>query len=105
MTFLAVEKFVRLAKGGHGHSHGHAPSANKEIEEKDPVEAVKEQKGEDGTLRKRGGSKCVVLKGGVLGCGGSVGHGGTISEFQFSIFAMHYEQKHSQVQAVLRLGH
>ncbi len=62
VTFLAVEKFVRLAKGGHAHSHGHTPSKEEAtVEERDPVEAVKEKKGEDGTLRKRGGSKLPSL--------------------------------------------
>ena len=51
ITFLAVEKFVRLAKGGHGHSHGHIPPSQKTKVDKGQVEAVKE--GND-TLRRRG---------------------------------------------------
>lgn len=54
VTFLAVEKFVRLAKGGHGHSHAHPPS---KAEERDPVEAVSDKGSQESTLRRRG-SKC-----------------------------------------------
>lgn len=43
ITFLAVEKGVRLLKGGHGHSHGPAPTdAKKNDDEKTgPVKKVK----------------------------------------------------------------
>lgn len=46
ITFLVVEKFVRLAKGG-GHSHGRIQSPVK-----DDGQGVKEK--QDGTVRKRG---------------------------------------------------
>lgn len=35
ITFLAVEKVVRLLKIGHDHSHGHKPEAKKETEKKE----------------------------------------------------------------------
>ena len=54
VTFLAVEKFVRLAKGGHshGHSHGHFHSDTPPPQE---VEPAKEEDGvqDGGTVRKR----------------------------------------------------
>lgn len=52
VTFLAVEKFVRLAKGGggHGHSHGHAPSSDR-----GPGENGRDGNAEDSTLRRRRG--------------------------------------------------
>ena len=47
VAFLMVEKFVRLAKGGHAHSH--LPKQPK----KDEGTAVKES---EGTVRRRGKS-------------------------------------------------
>jgi zinc transporter 7 len=52
VTFLAVEKFVRLAKGGHGHSHGHTPTGDGAVEKRDSAESVKSVNG-DGTVRRR----------------------------------------------------
>ncbi|XP_022198072.2 protein catecholamines up [Nilaparvata lugens] len=49
LTFLLIEKFVRLVKGGHGHSHGHsaaagdgskAKSSDDEDEKKDDSKSV-----------------------------------------------------------------
>ncbi len=53
VTFLAVEKFVRLTNGGHGHSHGPAPSRDGKVEERDPMEE-KDGNSDGSTLRKRG---------------------------------------------------
>lgn len=58
VTFLAVEKFVRLAKGGHSHSHSHAPTRPRDPVE--PTEAVREDGVQDGGVRKRQ-SKCTDL--------------------------------------------
>lgn len=45
ITFLAVEKSVRLIKGGHGHSHGPStPPAKKSEESKKPQEETKGKK-------------------------------------------------------------
>lgn len=41
ITFLAVEKMVRLMKGGHGHSHGPAKKAN------EPEKSSKKKNGDD----------------------------------------------------------
>lgn len=53
VTFLAVEKFVRLAKGGHGHSHGHVGGAVEDEASKDSVGSVKHGNGENTTVRRR----------------------------------------------------
>ena len=62
ITFLAVEKFVRLAKGGHGHSHSHV-HANEGVEDvKDAAEVLSKGSERDG-LRKRRESNfpsCVI---------------------------------------------
>ncbi|KAF7644331.1 hypothetical protein LDENG_00224040, partial [Lucifuga dentata] len=48
IAFLVVEKFVRLLKGGHGHSHGHTHShAASKAKESDGEEEEKEEKKEE----------------------------------------------------------
>lgn len=57
VTFLAVEKFVRLAKGGHSHGHA-AHKKETKVEEKGSVDAVKDETanaGGDDTVRRRKG--------------------------------------------------
>ncbi len=51
ISFLAVEKFVRLAKGGHGHSHSHAHPASEGVV--DVNDGVKERSG-DSVRRRKG---------------------------------------------------
>merc|ERR1711973_435109 len=50
IAFLAVEKFVRIVKGGHGHSHGHShsePDKSKDTKEKkSKEESEKSEKSE-----------------------------------------------------------
>ena len=53
VTFLMVEKFVRLTRGGEGHSHGghsHSHTVKKESKQKS-------QEGDNSTVRKRRGEK------------------------------------------------
>ena len=52
ISFLAVEKFVRLAKGGHGHSHSHLHGSEGVVDVKEGSSEVVR----DG-LRKRRESK------------------------------------------------
>ena len=52
ISFLAVEKFVRLAKGGHAHSHGH-------LKDEDQVEA-KTFKDTDGVRRRKPSKKSLI---------------------------------------------
>ncbi len=67
VAFLMVEKFVRLAKGGHGHSHGSLGLVGKEHEGHHKGDkAVDANRKEDGGLRRRavgqkGGEFCVGL--------------------------------------------
>ena len=49
VTFLMVEKFVRLAKGGHSHGHSHGPASHV----KDEAVVVKKGNNESSTVRKR----------------------------------------------------
>lgn len=53
VAFLIVEKFVRLAKGGHGHSHGFPVVTEKE-EEKDTRTEVVKDIGNDSVRRRHG---------------------------------------------------
>ena len=56
VAFLIVEKFVRLARGGEGHSHGgHAHSHGNRTEPK--VTESKNERGDSSTVRKRKGGK------------------------------------------------
>ena len=50
ISFLAVEKFVRVAKGGHGHSHGHVGGA---VGGEGSMDSVKGTGGEGTTVRRR----------------------------------------------------
>ena len=47
IAFLAVEKFVRIVKGGHGHSHGHShnePAKSEDKKEKEKGKKASEKK-------------------------------------------------------------
>lgn len=66
VTFLAVEKFVRLAKGGHGHSHSHSANTmatgneeKEKPEEEEAVEALREESANGSSVRRRR-SECLV---------------------------------------------
>ena len=52
ITFLIVEKFVRLAKGGHGHGHG-KPIQPTETKNEEEEEEVKGGSSGGTNLRKR----------------------------------------------------
>lgn len=53
MTFLTVEKLVRLMKGGHGHSHGPAPPKKEAAKEKSVAD-----KGDKKKSTKKADAKC-----------------------------------------------
>lgn len=53
ITFLAVEKCVRLLKGGHGHSHGPAPPKKPKSKSEDEKSEEDSKKGEKKTQSKK----------------------------------------------------
>lgn len=56
IAFLCVEKFVRIMKGGHGHSHGPpAPAAEKKVEK--PKEKAKDSDAEEEEKEEEKGDK------------------------------------------------
>ena len=60
LAFLCVEKFVRIMKGGHGHSHDIKPVEKKEKVKKDTKEDKKEEKDsdkKDGDKKEKDGDK------------------------------------------------
>lgn len=61
LTFLVVEKFVRLVKGGHGHSHG-APQEKHQKKEKQSDEEVTEDEGKKSSKKKQKDDKSVKDK-------------------------------------------
>lgn len=61
ITFLVVEKAVRLLKGGHGHSHGHSHKTAKKVSEK-PASETKTSKATVKKNEKSSGTEAVDKK-------------------------------------------